>query len=169
MTRRYGTLVRSDLGSRRGCGRLQGGTDGKPGLMTLRTGHCLCERVRYEFDSEPTDASFCHCSICRRLSGSAFASWCEVPRKSVRWSGRDNLLSYRITDRLDTFFCRSCGTALLAEHSNWPDCAYLPMGTLDDASAIAPQYHQFTASKASWYKIHDPMPQYKQWPEGAGG
>lgn len=134
--------------------------------MTLRTGHCLCERVRYEFDAEPTDGSFCHCSICRQLTGSAFATWCEAPRNEIRWTGREHLTSYAITDRLETWFCRHCGTSVMAGHSNWPESVYLPLGTMDDASGLMPAYHQFTGSKASWYQILDSMPQYEKWPEG---
>jgi len=133
----------------------------------MRTGHCHCEQIRYGFDGEPTDASFCHCSICRRLTGSAFGSWCEVPSRNFRWlSGRENVSTYKITDRLETLFCRTCGVAMLAKHSNWPDFRYIPLGTLDSDQGIAPEYHQFTGSKASWYKIHDSMPQYETWPEG---
>ncbi len=38
------------------------------------TGGCLCGAVRYEIDADQLadDASYCHCSMCRRWSGSAF-------------------------------------------------------------------------------------------------
>jgi hypothetical protein len=55
---------------------------------------------------------------------------------------------------------------MLARHSKWPDFRYIPLGTLDSDGDIAPAYHQFTGSKAPWYKIHDSMPQYETWPEG---
>lgn len=132
----------------------------------MLTGHCHCEQIRFEFDGEPTDASFCHCSICRRLTGSAFGAWCEVASKDFRWiSGRQNLSTYKVTDYLEIDFCSNCGVLLLARHSSWPDCRYLPLGTIDSDSNILPEYHQFTGSKAAWYEIHDSMPQYQAWPE----
>jgi hypothetical protein len=131
----------------------------------MRTGHCHCNEVRYVFDGEPTDASFCHCSICRRLTGSAFGSWCEVPNENFRWLACDAVATYQVTDRLETLFCRNCGVTLVAKHSKWPGCKYVLLGTLDDDGGIAPEYHQFTGSRASWYKIHDSMPQYDAWPD----
>lgn len=80
-------------------------------------------------------------------------------------SGRENLATYQITERLKKYFCRSCGVTLLATHSNWPDFRYVPLGTLDSDSGIAPKYHQFTGSRAAWYKIHDSLPQFETWPE----
>lgn len=132
----------------------------------MRTGRCLCTGTRYEFDTEPTDASFCHCLLCRRMTGSAFAAWCEVPREDLRWtSGTDGLSAYRVTDRLQILFCRVCSTTMAASHSSWPDCLYLPLGTLDDDHHLVPEYHQFTDSKAPWYEIHDALTQYPRWPQ----
>lgn len=128
----------------------------------MGTGHCHCGAVRYEFDGEPTSASYCHCSLCRRLTGSAFAPWCEVPNENLRWDGGDNLQTYELTERLDISFCRHCGAPLAATHSNWPDATYLLMGALDDDSGVTPQYHIFTGSKAPWYEIHDSLPQYER-------
>ena len=54
---------------------------------------------------------------------------------------------------------------MLAEHSSWPDFRYVPLGTLDTDQEVAPEYHQFTGSRASWYKIHDALPQYESWPD----
>jgi hypothetical protein len=81
-------------------------------------------------------------------------------------SGAENAVTYRVTDRLETLFCRTCGVVILATHSKWPGYRYILIGTLDEASGIAPKYHQFTGSKAAWYEIHDSMPQYDAWPEG---
>jgi hypothetical protein len=131
----------------------------------MGTGHCHCEAVRYEFDGKPSNASYCHCSLCRRLTGSAFAPWCEVPTKNLRWSGSDNLKTYDLTDRYGISFCRECGAPLASMHSKWPDVTYLLMGALEDDSGVTPQYHIFTGSKAPWHEISDSLPQYERWRE----
>jgi hypothetical protein len=130
-----------------------------------RTGCCQCAGVRFEFSGEPTDASFCHCSICRRLSGSAFAAYIEVGSDDLRVTvGADLIRYYDITARLTKKFCGSCGTPLFTEHSAFPQFTYVSLGVLDDDEGVVPEYHQFTASKAKWYSIMDGLPQYGEWP-----
>lgn len=135
-------------------------------VRTKRTGRCLCNTVQFEFDGEPTDASFCHCSLCRRLTGSAFGCWCETAKDAFRWTaGGNHVTTYAVTERLQSLFCRTCGSVVQARHESWPDCRYLPLGALDDDHGIVPEYHQFTASRAAWFRIHDALMQYPAWPD----
>lgn len=132
----------------------------------MHTGRCNCGKVRYEFSGEPTDASFCHCSICRRLTGSAFGAWYEAPGEGFNLQGGEHLSAYRATERLEIRFCRVCGATVLATHSSWPESRYIPLGTLDRDAEIVPEYHQFVGSKAAWFEIHDSLRQYDTWPDG---
>jgi hypothetical protein len=38
----------------------------------------------------------------------------------------------------------------------------VPIGALDTDPEIHPLAHQFVASKASWYEIHDGIPQFPE-------
>ena len=38
------------------------------------TGGCLCESIRYEVD-KVFDSGYCHCSMCRKLSGAPVLVW----------------------------------------------------------------------------------------------
>ena len=48
----------------------------------MLTGRCLCGQVAYEIDGEIGPIDFCHCSYCRRASGSAFASNASILKAS---------------------------------------------------------------------------------------
>ena len=48
------------------------------------TGGCLCGAVRYACDDEPGTAGYCHCSDCRRVSGSAFGVSVPVAASAFR-------------------------------------------------------------------------------------
>lgn len=133
----------------------------------MHTGHCHCGGVSYAFDGRPLKATYCHCSLCRRMTGSAFAPWCEVPGADLRWSGRDRLKTYALTDRLAILFCRECGAPLVATHSKWPETAFLLMGALESDPGIAPEYHIFAGSRAPWHEITDALPQYERWRDEA--
>lgn len=36
------------------------------------TGGCLCGQIQYEYKGEVGPAVYCHCSDCRKVTGSAF-------------------------------------------------------------------------------------------------
>jgi hypothetical protein len=40
----------------------------------------------------------------------------------------------------------------------------VPYGTLIDEPALRPMGHIFVGSKASWYEIHDDLPQHDEYP-----
>lgn len=130
----------------------------------MRTGGCHCGAVQFEFDTAPQDVGYCHCSHCRRLSGSAFAAYCEVPDAHLNiTSGLDRLVRYPATAKLDKHFCAACGVTLFTRHQSFEGSTYVALGVLDDDTGITPGYHQFVGSKAKWYEIADALPQFAEW------
>src|ERR1700753_2536890 len=117
-------------------------------------GSCLCTRVRYEFDVEPRVTVTCHCSRCRKATGSAFATWTLVSREHFRWtSGAEDIGEFQSSDHGQRLFCKHCGTTLGNLTTLWPKYINLAAGTLDHAPALSIKYHAYAASKASWYEI----------------
>jgi hypothetical protein len=51
-------------------------------MSVTYAGSCVCGRVRYELDTEPKITVACHCSLCRKATGSAFATWTLVPTRA---------------------------------------------------------------------------------------
>ena len=51
------------------------------------TGACLCRAVRWSTEASPSSVHYCHCTLCRRWTGSAFATLAWYPSASVRWRG----------------------------------------------------------------------------------
>ena len=128
-------------------------------------GGCLCGRVSYEADGAISDLSHCHCSMCRKLHGAAFATFAGVARDRFRWSaGDENLGTYASSDKTDRKFCKVCGSQLAVFYKPDPDLVYLTMGTVDGEPDCPPDYHQFSGSKAPWHEITDGKPQHDTWP-----
>lgn len=133
--------------------------------MSKRSGHCHCGSIQFEFIGEPTDVSFCHCSICRRISGSAFGAYVEVPESALTVTrGSDNLARYRPTELLEKAFCRYCGVQMFTRHRKFPGFAYINLAVVSDDHDLVPEYHQFVGSKAKWHQISDALPQFDEWP-----
>ena len=129
----------------------------------MYTGHCLCERVRFGFESNPTDVSSCHCSICRRITGSAFGTYVQVSEAELTLScGVDELSDYEISSRSSTQFCRNCGSTLFARLADFPEFVYVYLGAIDEGSDIRLMYHEYVGSKASWFEILDSLPQFER-------
>ena len=125
----------------------------------LLTGRCFCGAVHYTVRDEFAYALNCHCSDCRRTTGSAFKPVAGIARGKFSVSqGADQLLIYGEENGHDAH-CRKCGSLL---YSLVREAAYVhvAMGTLVDAPSIRPTAHIFVGSKAPWYTITDDLPQY---------
>ncbi len=128
------------------------------------TGNCLCNQVQFEFGRRPTNVSVCHCSICRRTTGSAFGAYVKVPDVDLTLiDSADHLCSYNVTDKLSTQFCCICGSTVFARHTDYPGFVYVSLGAMGDDSNIRPTYHEFVGSKASWFDIQDSLPKFEEW------
>jgi hypothetical protein len=135
----------------------------------MTSGSCLCGAVRYELASKIESADHCHCSMCRRFHGSAFATYGRLPRSSFRiLQGAQELEPFRSSDSVTRSFCRRCGSSLLFEHATVPDLCFVALGTLDGDPGLRPESHIFVASKAPWFEITDDLPRHDEYPPGVG-
>ena len=130
--------------------------------MSNRTlaGKCFCGAVRYEVADAFLYALNCHCSNCRRATGSAFKPLAGIERgKLTVTHGGGGLLLYGGEDAHDAH-CGKCGS-LLYSVVRGGAYVHLTMGTLVDAPTIRPSCHIFVGSKAPWFAITDDLPQYE--------
>ena len=135
----------------------------------MLAGQCLCGAVRYEIDGRISIIWFCHCSLCRKSSGSAFNSAAVCPKAKFRWlGGEDQICEYQQSDRYRTRFCRTCGSPCPLSLAD-SDLVWLPVGTLTDDPVSRPAHHIFVDSKAAWFEIHDDLPQHPEHAPGTGG
>lgn len=129
----------------------------------MLAGGCYCGAVRYEVADEFVYAAHCHCSNCRRATGSAFKSFAGIEtEKLVVTEGVEQMMRFG-DETGHNAHCRLCGSLL---YSLVRDGAYVhvAMGTLIDAPSIRPDKHIFVGSKAAWHEITDDLPQYQEFP-----
>lgn len=126
----------------------------------MLAGKCLCGAVQYAVADEFIYAANCHCSDCRRTTGSAFKPFAGIERERLSLTkGEDNLLIFG-DETGHNVHCKTCGSLL---YSVVRDGAFVhvAMGTLVDEPAIRPTHHIFVGSKAKWSTITDDLPQYE--------
>jgi hypothetical protein len=105
-------------------------------------------------------AAYCHCSNCRRTTGSAFKPFAGIERnKLVVTQGEDHLMIFGDENGNDTH-CKMCGS-LLYSLVRAGAFVHVAMGTLVDVPTMRPTQHIFVGSKAPWFTITDDLPQYE--------
>ncbi len=127
-------------------------------------GSCLCGAVKFELTHARGPFELCHCSRCRKASGSAFVSALVVRREDFRLlQGRELVKTYEAPVRetppaYHTCFCSCCGSPVPNPSTDapWLD---VPAGLLDDDPQLRPDKHIYVEVKSPWFTITDDLPQ----------
>jgi hypothetical protein len=118
--------------------------------------------VRFEILAPFRLANYCHCSRCRKHSGTGASAQGRVPREGFRLlEGAELLETYRPPEGMAKVFCRLCGSSLFG--GEWPRGkeVSIRLGALDDDPSISPQFRSFVGSAASWEQLPDDgLPRY---------
>lgn len=108
---------------------------------TIRTGGCLCGAVRYEVRGEPFKGGLCHCTDCRKVTGSSFLHYADWRPHQFSHSGEIRTYAGRS-------FCPACGSHTFNISD---DQVEIHLGTLDDAPTdIAPQVEGWAKRREPW-------------------
>jgi hypothetical protein len=87
-------------------------------MRELRGG-CLCGAVQYTVTDSFKYAGYCHCSECRRFSGSAFSAFGGVSIPDFHLvKGAEAITHYKKSENTILAFCRICGSSLYGEKPN---------------------------------------------------
>jgi hypothetical protein len=127
-------------------------------------GSCLCGSVVFEIERAAGPFELCHCSRCRKASGSAFVAGLGVRVREFRLlAGADLIRTYEapILDSPPPYrvtFCANCGSPVPdpPEGSRWFE---IPAGLLDGDPELRPDKHIFVDCKSDWHPITDALPQ----------
>lgn len=129
-------------------------------------GSCLCGHVTFAIKPPFSAFRYCHCSRCRKASGSAHAANLLVPRTQFEWrTGEDSIKRFDLpgAQRFSLWTCGECGCRV--PHSiRTRDDVLVPAGLLDDDPQMRPQQGIFWASKAPWYVEPQQMQLFSEYP-----
>lgn len=135
-------------------------------MSTSTSGSCLCGTVSYSFTEDISVFQYCHCSRCRKFTGSAYAANLFVKPNNFKWlTGEHAIGRYQPpeTKYLTTAFCKQCGSSL--PWRNKPETlVIIPAGSLDHDPGTRPQWNIYCASKAEWEIEPSLLPSYDALP-----
>ena len=129
------------------------------------TGSCLCGRVTFAARAPFTAFRYCHCTRCRKASGSAHAANVFVPRAQFEWlTGESAIQRFDLPDaqRFSVWFCRECGSRVPHPVRTREDML-IPAGLLDTDPQMQPESSIFWASRAPWYREPRQMPLFDEY------
>jgi len=105
-------------------------------------------------------AANCHCSDCRRTTGSAFKAFAGIECSNLSISkGKEHVLFFGDENANHDVHCKLCGSLLYSVVRNGA-FAHVALGSLADEPTIRPTAHIFVGDKAPWFEITDDLPQY---------
>ncbi len=130
-------------------------------------GSCLCGAVRFEVAEPFSTVSACHCTSCKKISG----SWGTVSGRarsgSVRVvAGEELLRTYQPAEGSAKTFCGECGSNLFG--GGWPEseeCS-VRLSAIDSPFERKPEAHIYVRSIAPWETLPDDgAPRYDVLPD----
>ena len=135
--------------------------------MSKKTrGSCLCDSIIYQFSGPEFVFQYCHCSRCRKFTGSAHATNIIIDPKQFEWLSGEELVGrfeHPEAKHFATCFCTRCGSSLpwLSKSGR---SVVIPAGTLDEDPGIKPTQNIFWQDRAPWRTEVGDLVQYDQLP-----
>ena len=122
----------------------------------MKHGACNCGAVSFEIMADLGGVIVCHCSICRRATGSNGIAVVIVNNNDFKWTGgEDDLTTWKKPDAdWHLSFCRRCGSPVPAPNDE--SRMFVPAGSLTDGDEnLTVTDHIWVGSKAAWDEIGD--------------
>lgn len=143
---------------------------------TCITGGCFCGKVRYQITSPPSQVYFCHCSNCRRVSGSVVMAWLSIPSTTIQFATTSSddtdarteyvvdypsdLTSYNTSACFERWFCRTCASHIMFSRRGSHDMVEICHGSLDAPALLPPRNHIWTESQLPFLHLNDSIPKF---------
>ena len=127
--------------------------------MPAIIGGCLCGKVRYSANAEPTFVGLCHCRDCQKFTGSAFAAVLALPKSAVTVTGTLKGFTKRGDSGkpIERLFCPECGASVMDEAQAMPGTVMIAAGTLDDPNWVKPTAQVYCARAQPWVRLGGEM------------
>lgn len=123
-------------------------------------GQCLCGEIKIKINGPIKDIIHCHCSLCRKSSGTAYATNGFVERDDLQVTNAEALADFVFKPGRVRHFCRHCGSPVFSSNQDDPSRVRIRLGILDSEISERPISHNFVSSKATWDDLDAQLPRY---------
>ncbi|BFZ57880.1 hypothetical protein PYCC9005_004935 [Savitreella phatthalungensis] len=140
------------------------GGDGPENSADRGTATCYCGAVQISFPTKKPglgDTFVCHCTDCRKITASLFATNFIVKFDQVKHLRGQELLTKFAQSKtiasgfeMANYFCSKCGSLMYRIGAGFPGSAVLRVGTVDDfhlhETVLKPRLEQFCDDRATF-------------------
>ncbi|KFX88579.1 hypothetical protein O988_08970 [Pseudogymnoascus sp. VKM F-3808] len=139
-------------------------------MAATYTGSCKCSAIKIEMQGEPDILGLCHCTNCRKSTGSTYSTNAVFPKSAFTIiSGEPKVYEAVGGSGNPAFvnFCSNCSSTMWTMTPMRPDIVVIKVGILDgDAlQKLTPKVETFTSRKPSWVTSVDGATQLENgWP-----
>jgi hypothetical protein len=95
--------------------------------------------------------------MCRRAAGAPVVTWATYPVAAFRWT-TGTPAALRSSPPVTRSFCNACGTALAFFTQDEPAWIDVTVASMDQAAAVWPDDHIWTADRLPWLVLDDDLP-----------
>ncbi len=129
-------------------------------------GSCLCKGIKFKISGDFERFYLCHCSYCRKDTGSAHAANLFSTTAILEWEKRETEIKvYQMPESNHAkAFCATCGSALPNLQMEGK-LLVVPAGCLDSELDKRPDSHIFISSKAGWDEDLEDICKFERFPE----
>lgn len=117
--------------------------------MTI-AGSCLCGAVSFSAQRKIDVIYHCHCSLCRKQSGTASNAATLINAAEFLWQqGQSSIVTYKKETGFTSSFCATCGSPVpnFVGQTNY---VWIPLGLLNDDIYPKTTLHLCMSSKSLW-------------------
>ncbi|GAA6166101.1 GFA family protein [Pelagimonas sp. KU-00592-HH] len=134
--------------------------------MTKLTGQCLCGAISFEADGEVPVMANCHCTDCRKATGSAYAALMFMKESDVKITGTTKTFQHNSDagSLMTKHFCENCGSPMFTQNSNRPGMIGLRAGTINEQQEFTPKANVYTSSVMAATILDENLPAFAKMP-----
>lgn len=128
-------------------------------------GSCLCGSIEFEIDGDEFNIYQCHCSLCKKQSGTTSNSSAIVSKDRLRFTKGIDFISSWVKDTgFRSDFCSKCGSPVPNPLRNF-DLYWVPVGLLPITAKVKVVAHLCTSTASSWHVIEPGIAQFQDVPD----
>ncbi len=126
-------------------------------------GSCLCGAITIELRGAIRDIIHCHCSLCRKNSGTAYATNGFINAADFKVHDPEGLMGFfEMKPGKKRHFCRRCASPIYSSNAATPNKYRIRLGIFDTDIQERPISHNFVTSKANWDDLDAGLPRYER-------
>lgn len=131
-------------------------------MSQMHTGSCLCGSVRFSVTGPATSTANCHCRMCQKATGAAFATWSEFPQSQVTWLG-ERPQFHASSEHAKRGFCPNCGSTVTFQFNGTEGVNFATV-LFDDPNIFSPTFDIWIESRPHWSVLDERLTHHRKGP-----